>query len=101
MCYGSEFISRDMDLWAYQRGLTLDLAHPGKPGDNPFIEAFNSKPRSECLGIGRKPVSGDQVRCRLAGANGEAASPGTGATRGFVDKGGQDLHGYKMRLQHH
>lgn len=25
---GSEFISRDMDLWAYQRGVTLELASP-------------------------------------------------------------------------
>ena len=46
---GSEFISRDMDLWAYQRGVTLDLSRPGKPNDNAFIEAFNSKLRSECL----------------------------------------------------
>jgi hypothetical protein len=40
---GSEFISRDMDLWAYQRGVTLDFSRPGKPTDNAFIEAFNSK----------------------------------------------------------
>jgi len=46
---GSEFISRDMDLWAYQRGVTLDFFRPGKPTDNAFIEAFNSKLRSECL----------------------------------------------------
>jgi len=46
---GSEFISRDMDLWAYQRGVILDFSRPGKPTDNAFIEAFNSKLRSECL----------------------------------------------------
>jgi putative transposase len=34
---GSEFISRDMDLWAYQRGVTLDFSRPGKPTDNAFI----------------------------------------------------------------
>ena len=28
---GSEFISRDMDLWAYQRGVILDFSRPGKP----------------------------------------------------------------------
>ncbi len=28
---GSEFISRDMDLWAYQKGVTLDFSRPGKP----------------------------------------------------------------------
>lgn len=49
MCYGSEFVSRDMDLWAYQRGVTLDFSRPGKPTDNAFIEAFNSKLRSECV----------------------------------------------------
>ena len=46
---GSEFISRDMDLWAYQRGVILDFSYSGKPTDNAFIEAFNSKLRSECL----------------------------------------------------
>jgi putative transposase len=46
---GSEFISRDMDLWAYQHGVTLDFSRPGRPTDNAFIEAFNSKFRQECL----------------------------------------------------
>ena len=46
---GSEFISQDMDLWAYQRGVTLDFSRPGKPTDNALIKAFNSKLRTECL----------------------------------------------------
>ena len=46
---GSEFISRDMDLWAYQRNVTLDFSRPGKPTDNAYIEAFNGKFRAECL----------------------------------------------------
>ncbi|WP_417523689.1 IS3 family transposase, partial [Marinovum sp.] len=46
---GSEFISRDMDLWAYQCGVTLDFSRPGKPTDNAFIEAFNGRFRAECL----------------------------------------------------
>ena len=46
---GSEFISRDLDLWAYQRGVELDFSRPGKPTDNAFIESFNGKFRSECL----------------------------------------------------
>ncbi len=46
---GSEFISRDMDLWAYQRGVTLDFSRPGKQTDNAFIEAFNGRFRAECL----------------------------------------------------
>jgi putative transposase len=31
---GIEFVSRDLDLWAYQRGVTLDFSRPGKPTDN-------------------------------------------------------------------
>lgn len=46
---GSEFISRDLDLWAYANDVTLDFSRPGKPTDNGFIEAFNSKLRAECL----------------------------------------------------
>src|SRR6202044_4168476 len=46
---GSEFVSRDLDLWAYQRGITLDFSRPGKPTDNAFIEAFNGRLRAECL----------------------------------------------------
>lgn len=46
---GSEFISRDMKLWAYQRGVTLDFSRPGKPTDNTFIELFNARLRAECF----------------------------------------------------
>ena len=46
---GSEFVSRDLDLWAYQKGVILDFSRPGKPTDNSFIESFNGKFRVECL----------------------------------------------------
>ena len=46
---GSEFISRDLDLWAYQKGVVLDFSRPGKPTDNAFIESFNGKFRAACL----------------------------------------------------
>ncbi|WP_108179397.1 IS3 family transposase [Phreatobacter oligotrophus] len=46
---GSEFVSRDLDLWAYQKGVILDFSRPGKPTDNGFIESFNGKFRAECL----------------------------------------------------
>ena len=46
---GSEFVSRDLDLWAYTRGVTLDFSRPGKPTDNAYIEAFNGRFRAECL----------------------------------------------------
>jgi putative transposase len=60
---GSEFISRDLDLWAYANNVTLEFSRPGTPTDNGFILrrgnsppdcfllllTFNSKLRSECL----------------------------------------------------
>lgn len=46
---GCEFVSRDLDLWAYAKDVTLDFSRPGKPTDNGCTEAFNSKLRSECL----------------------------------------------------
>ena len=46
---GSEFISRDLDIWAYQKNVILDFSRPGKPTDNAFIESFNGKFRNECL----------------------------------------------------
>ena len=45
---GTEFVSRDLDLWAYSKGVTLDFSRPGKPTDNAFIEAFNGRFRAEC-----------------------------------------------------
>ena len=32
---GSEFISKALDLWAYDNNVTLDYSRPGKPTDNP------------------------------------------------------------------
>jgi putative transposase len=46
---GPEFISKDLDLWAYQHDVVLDFSRPGKPTDNAFIESFNGKFRAECL----------------------------------------------------
>jgi len=45
---GTEFVSQDMDLWAYQKGLILDFSRLGKRTDNAIIEAFNSQLRAEC-----------------------------------------------------
>ncbi len=46
---GTEFVSRDGDLWAYAHEVTLDFSRPGKPTDNADIEAFNGRFRAECL----------------------------------------------------
>ena len=48
---GSEFISKDLDKWAYDHGVVLDYSRPGKPTDNPYIESFNGKFRDECLNV--------------------------------------------------
>jgi putative transposase len=46
---GPEFISKALDLWAYQARITLDFSRPGKPTDNAYIESFNGSFRDECL----------------------------------------------------
>ena len=46
---GSQFTSKELDLWAYANQVILDFSRPGKPTDNAFIEAFNSRFRLECL----------------------------------------------------
>ena len=48
---GSEFISKVMDRWAYERGVELDFSRPGKPTDNAKIESFNGRLRQECLNL--------------------------------------------------
>ncbi len=46
---GPEFVSKALDRWAYENGVTLDFSRPGKPTDNAFIESFNGRLREECL----------------------------------------------------
>jgi len=47
---GSQFTSKEFDLWAYANGITLDFSRPGKPTDNAYVESFNATVRLECLG---------------------------------------------------
>jgi putative transposase len=46
---GPEFASKELDAWAYRRGVTLCFSRLGKPTDNAFIESFNGKLRAEFL----------------------------------------------------
>ena len=46
---GSEFISKEVDRWAYENKVIMDYSRPGKPTDNPFVESFNGSFRDECL----------------------------------------------------
>ena len=48
---GSEFISRALDKWAYENGVTIDFSRLGKPMDNAMIESFNGTFRDECLNV--------------------------------------------------
>ena len=49
---GSEFVSRDLDLWAYSAG-SRGFSGPGKPTDNAFIEAFNGRLQG---GVSERPL---------------------------------------------
>jgi Integrase core domain len=42
---GSQFTSKELDLWAYANGITLDFSRPGKPTDNAYVESFNATVR--------------------------------------------------------
>lgn len=46
---GPEFVGKTLDEWAHRKGVTLEFSRPGKPTDNPYIEAFNGRLRQECL----------------------------------------------------
>jgi putative transposase len=46
---GPEFISKELDKWAYDNKVTLDFIRPGKPIENAFVESFNGRLRDECL----------------------------------------------------
>jgi putative transposase len=49
--HGTDFTSKALEEWAYQRGVKLDFTHPVKPTDNSHIESFNGRLRDECLNV--------------------------------------------------
>jgi len=62
--YGTEFTSRALEDWAYQRGVQLDFIRPGKPVENAYIESFNGRLRDECLNV-HQFVSLDDARRKI------------------------------------
>jgi len=42
---GPEFISKALDRWTYENGVTLEFSRPGKPTDDAFAESFNARLR--------------------------------------------------------
>lgn len=61
---GPEFAGRLLDQWAYLNKVELDFSRPGKPTDNAYIEAFNSRLRQECLNASWF-LSMDDARTRI------------------------------------
>ncbi|MGY2933159.1 transposase InsO family protein [Bradyrhizobium sp. GM6.1] len=51
--HGSEFVSRDLDLWAYQRGVTLDFSRPASRPTMP-----SSKPPTNASGPHASTITG-------------------------------------------
>jgi putative transposase len=46
---GSEFVSKQLDGWAFSCGVKLDFIRLGRPVENAYIESFNGRLRDECL----------------------------------------------------
>jgi putative transposase len=46
---GPEFVSLQLDRWAYWTRVKLDFSRPGRPSDNAFCESFNNRVRQELL----------------------------------------------------
>lgn len=44
-----EFVSKSLDVRAYQHGVKWDFIRPGKPVENAVIGSFNGRLRDECL----------------------------------------------------
>lgn len=49
--HGTEFTSRAVEAWAFDRHVTLDFTRPGTPTDYGHIESFNGRLRDECLNV--------------------------------------------------
>jgi putative transposase len=48
---GPEFISKVLDHWTHDLGITHIFIPPGKPVENAYIESFNGRVRDECLNL--------------------------------------------------
>jgi putative transposase len=46
---GPEFTSKDLELWAKEKGITIQFIQPGKPMQNGYIERFNRLYREAVL----------------------------------------------------
>ena len=62
--HGTEFTSKALEEWAWQRGVQLDFIRPGKPTENGHIESFNGRLRDECLNVNQF-VTLDDARAKI------------------------------------
>ena len=62
--HGTEFTSKALEEWAWQRGVQLDFIQPGKPTENGHIESFNGRLRDECLNVNQF-VTLDDARAKI------------------------------------
>jgi len=46
---GAEFTSKELELWAVEKGITIQFMQPGKPMQNGYIERFNRLYREAVL----------------------------------------------------
>jgi len=49
--HGTEFTSKALETWAWERDVKLDFIRPGKPTEKGHIESFNGLLRDECLNV--------------------------------------------------
>jgi putative transposase len=50
-CYGPEYISATLQVWAAQRNIELMYIQPDKPQQNAYVERYNRTVRQEWLGL--------------------------------------------------
>ena len=62
--HGTEFTSRALDEWAWQRGVELAFITPGRPMENGLCESFNGRLRDECLNA-NEFISLDDAKARI------------------------------------
>jgi len=48
---GPEFVSKALNRWVYEHGVTLNFSRPGKPTDSAYTGSFNGSLRNECLNV--------------------------------------------------
>ena len=59
---GSQFTSKELDLWAYAIEVILDFSRPGKPTGNAFIDSASIRPSGGVNRMGEARPQAFQLR---------------------------------------